>query len=268
MKGHTGARKDDKSITTRLTPDLVLASAGTAAEDEYMPVEMTDGSYTLLYRIWGSHQKYRFQNKDMGYLEIKKELSGGFKTFTINKVLVNNDNLNLHVNAKLKTLDDEYNTPVSFNWDSSVTDNALCTRPELSLKRQGSIESGRVVETIKGNDHVRGFSGRMVFDFTVYDLVMRNIELSPFTYYENMYSFKPGNRLFSVDKKTAFKDRELRSVIQTGTGLTERIFYIDENRIPIIMVQNSVVYILDTMAREKIDILKEELNAGGIHYEY
>jgi len=268
MKGHKGAAKDDKSIRTRLTPELVLASAGTGPGDSYMPIGFSSDSYTLLYRIWGNHQKLRFQNKNMGFLEIKKEQSEGFKNFSISRVLVNSDNMNLHIAANLKTLDDEFNTPVHFSWRSRVTDNALCIRPELTIERSGRIESGRVIETIGGKEYMRAFSGCMVFDFTVYDFVLRGIEMTDFTFFENMYSFKSKNRLFTVDRCIPFKDYTLRPMIQLGNGLTERIFYRDNSGIPIITVQNSAAYILDTVAKEKTSILMEELNTGGVHYEY
>ncbi len=40
------------------------------------------------------------------------------------------------------------------------------------------------------------------------------------------------------------------------------------NDIPIMMIQNSVVYILDDYARNAADLLIEQLNTGGVHYEY
>ena len=114
MRGHMSAKADDKAITTRLVPDIVVASGGITPKDKLMPVSFTDTSYTLLYRICGNHQKQKFQNKNMGYLEIKKKLIGDTVDFNIKKTLVNYDNLNLHLDACLNVKNDNFNTPLDF----------------------------------------------------------------------------------------------------------------------------------------------------------
>jgi len=268
MRGHKGAAKDDKSIMTRLTPELVLECGGIKSADIINSIDVTTPSYNLLYRIWGNHQKLSFQNKDMGYLKIQKVTLGDKLQFRINKLLVNYDNLNLHLEACLNVKNDKFNTPLDFSLNSYITDNALCKRPELSLARSGSVNNNHVVETIKQKEYQRLYKGRLIFDFTVYDLVFRGIEASNFTYYENLYSFKKENKLFKLNTAFSYQGHKLSAMVQLGTGLTERIFYRDKNGIPIIMIQNSVVYILDPMAIKKTETLMEELNTGGVHYEY
>ncbi len=268
MRGHLGAAKDDRSIMTRLTPELVLECGGIKSADLINSIDVSAPSYSLLYRIWGNHQKTIFQNKNMGYLEIQKETVGNKLLYKINKLLVNYNNLNQHINISLTTRNDEFRTPLEYEYSSIITDNALCTRPELSLNRKGNIGDRHVLEIIKDKEYIRKFSGRLVFDFTVYDIVSSGIIIPDFTYYENLYAFKHNNTLVTNDKTYSFGKQNLKMVIQLGNALTERIFYMNAYKIPIMMIQNSVVYILDNYARSATDLLIEQLNTGGVHYEY
>ncbi len=76
------------------------------------------------------------------------------------------------------------------------------------------------------------------------------------------------NNITKLNNTFPYQGHKLSAMVQLGKGLTERIFYRDKNGIPIIMIQNSVVYILDPMAIKKTEALIEELNTGGVHYEY
>ena len=268
MRGHLGAVKDDRSIMTRLTPELVLECKGIKSAELISSIDVSAPSYSLLYRIWGNHQKTIFQNKDMGYLEIKKETIGNKLLYKINKLIVNHSNLNQHINISLTTRNDKFHTPLEYEYSSIITDNALCPRPELSLTRKGTIKDGHVVEIIKDKEYIRRFSGRLVFDFTVYDIVSSGIIIKDFTYYENLYAFKHNNILITNDKTCSFGKQNLKMAIQLGTALTERIFYMNKYQIPIMMIQNSVVYILDDSAKNAAELLIEQLNTGGVHYEY
>lgn len=268
MRGHLGAGKDDMSIMTRLTPELVLKCGGVKSTDIINSIDVSAPSYSLLYRIWGNHQKTIFQNKDMGYLEIKKETIGNKMLYKINKLLVNYNNLNQHINISLTTKNDEFHTPLEYEYSSIITDSSLCSRPELCLNRKGTVENGQVLETIKDKEYIRKFSGHLVFDFTVYDIVSSGIIIPTFTYYENLYAFKHNNNLVTNDKTYSFGKQKLNMIIQLGDALTERIFYMNQYKIPIMMIQNSVVYILDDYARSAADLLIEQLNTGGVHYEY
>ncbi len=268
MRGHKGAAKDDKSIMTRLTPELVLECGGIKSADIINSVDVTAPSYNLLYRIWGNHQKLSFQNKDMGYLEIQKETLGDKLHFKINKLLVNYDNLNQHIEISLITQNDKFHTPIEYEYSSRITDNALCNRSDLSLNRKGIINETHVIESINGKVFTRTFSGRLVCDFTIYDIVSSGVLLQDFTYYENLYSFKQNNKLIKGTKPYSFAGQDIQLVIQLGTALTERIFYLNRYSIPIMMIQNSVVYVLDDNAKQAADLLIEQLNTGGVHYEY
>lgn len=268
MRGHLGAAKDDKSIMTRLTPGLVLECGGITSSDVISSVDVSSPSYTLLYRIWGNHQKMSFQNKDMGFLEIQKSTVEDKLLFNIKKLLVNYDNLNQHIDISLTTMNNDLHTPLEYDYSSRITDSALCTRGDLSLDRKGVIENNHITETIKGIDYRREFSGRLVCDFTIYDIVSSGITVPDFTYYENLYSFKQNNKLINCNQTYSFAGQDLKMVIQLGTALTERIFYINKHNIPIMMIQNSVVYILDNHAKQAAELLIEQLNTGGVHYEY
>lgn len=268
MKGHLGSAKNDKPIRTRLTPKLILECKGTNSSDLIDTVDVFASSYTLLYRIWGNHQMLSFQNKNMGYLEISKEIVGNNIYFRINKQLVNYDNLNQHINVSLTTQNDPLHTPIEYTYSSRITDNALCTRKELSLKRKCVINENQVIEEIKGKKYIRNYTGKLVADFTIYDIVASGVKLSDFTYYENLYSFKNNNKVIASSRLEQFGQQELSILIQYGKGLTERIFYLNKYRIPIMMIQNSVVYILDEYAKQATEILMEKLNTGGVHYEY
>ncbi len=268
MRGHLGSEKNDKAIKTRLTPKLILECGGTKSSDLINSVDVSAHSYTLLYRIWGNHQKLSFQNKDMGYLEIKKETFGDKLHFKIKKLLVNYDNLNQHIDISLITKNDKFNSPLSYEYSSTITDNALCTRPNLSLRRDGKIRNNQVIEIIKDNEYIRDYTGRLIYDFTIYDIISSKVILSDFTYYENLYSFKNNNKLIEVERKEKFENQQLSIVIQYGPALTERVFYLNKYHIPIMMIQNSVTYILDDNAKQSTDLLIEQLNTGGVHYEY
>ena len=63
-------------------------------------------------------------------------------------------------------------------------------------------------------------------------------------------------------------NHEFNLMIHYGTALTERIFYVSGKSLPVMMIQNSAAYILDANAKEATDKLMEELNTGGVHYEY
>jgi hypothetical protein len=268
MRGHAGADSDDKSITTRLTPAYVLASGGIESEDFISGESIKKDSYRLLYRLWGNHQKLRFQNKDMGFLEIQKETNGDRIFFKVSKVLVNYHNLNQTITSHLTCRNDGFNTPISYEYSSRITDNALCIRNDLSLDRNGRVEAGYISENIKGNEYHRKFDGRLMFDFTVYDMAMKKQPVDSFTYFENLYSLKPNNRLIDIDSSMSFGSNDFYLMVHYGTALTERIFYISREGIPAMMIQNSAVYILDYKAKEAVERLKEELNTGGVHYEY
>ena len=124
------------------------------------------------------------------------------------------------------------------------------------------------METIKDKEYIRKFSGRLVFDFTVYDIVASGKIIPDFTYYENLYAFKYNNSLANNGKTYSFGKQNLKMVIQLGNALTERIFYMNEYKIPIMMIQNSVVYILDDYAKSATDLLIEVMAPAGRHYEY
>jgi hypothetical protein len=268
MRGHAGASPDDKSITTRLTPAFVLASGGIKSENFFIDETIKSDSYKLLYRMWGNHQKLRFQNKDMGYLEIHKETEGNLVLFRICKVLVNYHNLNQRITAYLTCRNDGMNTPLSYEYSSRITDHALCTRNDLSLDRKGRIEKGHIAEIINGIEYRRKFDGNLMFDFTVYDMAMNKKTMDSFTYYENLYSLKPNNRLIRTGSSMNLGNHEFNLMIHYGTALTERIFYISGKGLPVMMIQNSAAYILDANAKEATNNLMEELNTGGVHYEY
>jgi hypothetical protein len=184
------------------------------------------------------------------------------------RVLVTHDNLNQKVNMKMTMVDDNVLTPVSYEYSSRITDNALCDRPELNLDRRGYIEDSDIIERIRGKEYKRSFDGKLVFDSSVYDMSIRSFETNDFTYYENLYAMKTGNRLDKSDRKYSVEGIVLDMMIHRGNALTERRFYRNKNRVPVIMIQNSVAYILEPRAKERIDKLKSELNSGGYHYEY
>lgn len=268
MKGHAGPEPDDISITTRLTPELVLASNGIESENS-IETKLIDGnSYMLLYRMWGNHQKLRFQNKNMGFLQIQKETDGDRVLFNVKKVIVNYHNLNQTITANLICRNDGFNSPVSFEYSSRITDHALCTRHDLSLDRNGRIFDGYVMESINGIEYKRQYRERLMFDFTIYDMVISKTPLEIFTYYENLYSMKQKNKLFPVETIERLGKLRFNLMVHIGTALTERIFYTIPGNAPAMMVQNSAVYILDPKAIEATEKLKEELNTGGVHYEY
>ncbi len=267
MKGHLAADKNDIKVTKRMTPEIVVASGG--AESASPPDFKPDiRSYTLLYRIWGSHQRLHFQNKNMGYLEIDKKTSGDTVVFNINKKIVNHDNLNQHMHMELVVLNDYHLTPVSFKYSSEITDNAMCVRPELSLLREGEVLHGYVIESINGTRYKRIYEGRPVFDSTIYDFIMRDAPFENFTYMENLYAFKTGSSLKKVNKDYVFDNGVFNLYVQRGVGYTESNYYSGNTGVPLMMIQNSVAYILDFNAKEAIDELIGELNTGGVHYEY
>ena len=267
MRGHKGAEPGDKAITTRLVPQLVFDS-GAIKDLSELNASIDIDSYRLLYLIWGNHQRYSFQNKDMGYLELTYVRNGGKVSARVSKVLVTHDNLNQSVEAELELLDDGLLTPLSYEYTSRITDNALCERPELCLERKGRIEGSRVIEEIKGVEYVRNFTGTLLFDFSIYDLAMRSVEERDFIYFENLYAMKTGNRLDKSDRRSYVEGICLDMMIHRGTALTERRFYKNTNGVPVMMIQNSAAYILDSGARERVERLKSELNSGGFHYEY
>jgi|GEM_PF-2081005 len=268
MRGHAGPRPGDEPITTRLTPKIILMAKGIEKENFFSDEFPDKDSYRLIYRMWGNHQRMEFQNKNMGYLEIVKETSKSKIEFKVRKVIVNFHNLTQTITATLLCENDDIITPLSYDYSSRITDNALCTRPDLSLDRSGCIEDGYVIEKIKGKEYKRQYESPLVFDFTVYDLVVSGKEYGPFTYYENLYSFKPGNRLMNLTSESTLGNHKFKMMVQYGTGLTERIFHISSAGLPVMMVQNSAVYILDEDAPNAIGKLQEELNTGGVHYEY
>lgn len=259
MRGHLPPSKNETKIRHRMTPDIVLSSGG-ANNGILTDFETSPSHYRLLYRIWGSHQRLSFQNKDMGYLEINNETSEGVCLFRIKKKIVNHENLNQHIEMNLVTRDDEFLTPVSFGYASEITDNALCSRPDLSLERSGTIENGRVMETVGGNEYARSFKGRLVFDTTVYDLVFRKLLFGKFTYHENLYAFKQGSKIQKVEKGYLFEGEKLDLYLQRGFALTECNYYSNATGTPVVMIQNSVAYILDFDAKSAVDKLVEDLN--------
>lgn len=268
MRGHAGSRPGDKTISTRLTPEIILKARGIEKENFFKDDLPDIKSYKLMYRMWGNHQKMEFQNKNMGFLEIEKETLPTHIEFNVKKVIVNYHNLNQTIKATLKCKNDGFNTPLYYDYSSRITDNALCTRQDLSLDRSGIVEKDYVIEKIKGKEYRREYTSPLVFDFTVYDLAATGTNYKSFTYYENLYSFKPNNKLINLTSESTLGDNKFRMMVQYGNGLTERIFYISSSGLPVMMIQNSAVYILDYDALKAIEQLKEELNTGSVHYEY
>jgi len=270
---HKGPEPGDRAVDGLLSP-RVLAEMGAFSGSPALPAGCdVAGDWSQTYRIWGNSGRFRFQNKDMGYLRIDRRRDGEGLTFQVDHVLVNADGIENTVKAGILCRDDELASPVRWRLETGFTDASRCPRPELSLTLEGSVEDGRVFETCRGSRRELDLSPPFTADWCLVDVVQRwagqRIE---FTLLEGLTKVKAGHHLGSMGAglaaKLAADGMRPRCVYEIGHAILPRQYWLDDADRVVLMTSNSVMYVLDDEAMQRTEELTVDLIRGGVHYEY
>jgi len=270
---HKGADPDDPPVSGLLCP-RVLAEMG--AFDAFPPVPgdyQVDGDWTQTYRIWGNSGRFRFQNKDMGCLTVRRVRSAGRIEFFVDRVLVNADGIEHISKAHIECRDDELATLVRWKLEVQFTDSSRCPRPELAMTLEGEAQEGGYLETCQGAQHRLEAPPPCTADWCLADVVQRNPGLdASFTVLEDLSKVKPGHRTArlraDLAEKLAADGMRPFCVYEVGWGSLPRQYWLDEAGRAILILSNAVVYILDDNAWDRKEKLVTDLIKGGVHYEY
>ncbi len=270
---HKGADPGDRAVAGLLSP-RILAEMEAFTDFPAVPSGYdVAGDWSQTYRLWGNTGRFRFQNKDMGYLKIDRTSNGEGVEFLVDHVLVNADGIENIMKASIVCRNDELSSPVRWRLETHFTDASCCLRPELSMTLEGAVEDGQAFETCQGKKRRLDLAPPFTADWCLIDVVQRcQGRRLEFTLLEGLTKVKRGHWINRMEtelaQKLAAEDMRPFCVYQIGHGIVPRQYWLDDADRVVLILSNAVMYVLDDDAQQKKDDLVVELIKGGIHYEY
>lgn len=270
---HKGADPGDRAVDGLLSPRILAEMEAFTGFPAVPPGYDIAGDWSQTYRVWGNSGRFHFQNKDMGYLKIDRASNGEHINLLVEHVLVNADGIENIMKARIVCRNDELASPIRWQLETHFTDASRCLRPELSLTLEGTVEDGQVFEVCRGRRRRMDLPLPFTTDWCLIDVVQRwQGHRLGFTLLEGLTKVKRGHWIDRMAPEMAEKlmaeGMRPSCVYQIGHGILPRQYWLDDANRAVLILSNSVMYVLDDDAQQKKEDLVLELIKGGIHYEY
>ncbi len=270
---HKRPEPDDRAVGGLLSPRVLAEMGAFDGFPGVPPGYNVAGDWSQTYRIWGNSGRFRFQNKDMGYLKIDRTKDAGGLRFAVEHLIVNADGIENTMRAEIVCRDDELASPVKWRLETQFTDTSRCVRPELSLSLEGALEDGHVFETCGGRRRRLDVRPPFAADWCLVDVVQRcRGRRMEFTLLEGLTKVKAGHWIDRMEPeladRLAAEGMRPLCVYQIGHGILPRQYWLDAADRAVLILSNAVMYVLDDGAQQKTEDLVVGLIKGGVHYEY